>query len=199
MSSIAEQDFLSQLYLIQSQNPPSLVLFPETKRIYDVDLDTRKITGPEVLSVSRDHKSETVYFRVDRFYNYMDLSNTTCIIEYVTPDKKVHVYPVPFYDVLTEKANQKMIFPWCIDGAATSLSGIVSYSIQFFMIQEYAGEYRYLYNLGTGVTQGEVLYGMEVSELSNDFDISSDAYHQLLELINNINREGVYWDILDDK
>ena len=36
MSSIAEQDYLSQLYIIQSQNPPSLVLFPETKRIFDI-------------------------------------------------------------------------------------------------------------------------------------------------------------------
>lgn len=198
MSSIAEQDFLSQLYLIQSQNPPSLVLFPETKRIYDVDLDTRKIIGPEVLSVSRDHKSETIYFRVDRFRNYMDLSNTTCIIEYVTPDKKVHVYPVPFYDVLTEKAEQKMIFPWCIDGAATALSGIVSYSIQFFIIEENAEEYKYLYNLGTGVTQGEVLYGLEVSQISNDFDISTDNFLFLLGEINKINRDGVYWDILDD-
>ena len=198
MSSIAEQDFLSQLYLIQSQNPPSLVLFPETKRIYDVDLDTREIIGPEILSVSRDHKSETIYFRVDRFRNYMDLSNTTCIIEYVTPDKKVHVYPVPFYDVLTEKANQKMIFPWCIDGVATSLSGIVSYSIQFFIVEEKAEEYRYIYNLGTGVTQGEVLYGLDVSQISNDFDISTDNFRFLLNEINKINRDGVYWDILDD-
>jgi hypothetical protein len=47
-----------------------------------------------------------------------------------------------------------MIFPWCIDGAATSLSGIVSYSIQFFIVEENAEEYKYLYNLGTGVTQG---------------------------------------------
>lgn len=70
-----------------------------------------------------------------------------------------------------------MIFPWCIDGAATALSGIVSYSIQFFIVEENAEEYKYLYNLGTGVTQGEVLYGLEVSQISNDFDISSDAYH----------------------
>ena len=76
MSSIAENDFKSQLYLIQSQNPPSLVLFPETKTIYDIDLDSRTITGPEILSVSRDHKAETVYFRIDRFRDYMDLSKT---------------------------------------------------------------------------------------------------------------------------
>ena len=36
MSIIQEQDFLSHLHAIQSQNPPSLVLFPETKRIYDI-------------------------------------------------------------------------------------------------------------------------------------------------------------------
>ena len=194
MSSIAEHDFQSQLYLIQSQNPPSLVLFPETKRIYDIDLDTREISGPEVLSVSRDHKAETVYFRVDRFRDYMDLSNTACVIQYVTPDGGVHLYPVPFYDIMTEK----MIFPWCIDGAATMYQGIVSYSVRFYMIQELSGEFTYLYNLGTTVAKGEVLHGMQVSELSNDFDISADAYHQLLELINNINRDGVYWDILDD-
>lgn len=198
MSKIAETDFQSQLYLIQSQNPPSLVLFPETKRIYDIDLDTREISGPEVLSVSRDHKAETVYFRVDRFRDYMDLSNTACVIQYVTPDGGVHLYPVPFYDIMTEKHNQKMIFPWCIDGAATMYQGIVSYSIRFYMIQELSGEFTYLYNLGTTVAKGEVLHGMQVSELSNDFDISADAYHQLLELINNINRDGVYWDILDD-
>lgn len=177
MSQIIESDFQSQLYLIQSQNPPSLVLFPETKRIYDIDLGTRKIDGPEVLSVSRDHKAETIYFRVDRFHDYMDLSNTACVIQYITPDGKMHLYPVPFYDIMTEKNSQKMIFPWCIDGAATMYQGIVSYSIRFYMIQELSGEFIYLYNLGTAVATGEVLHGMQVSELSNDFNISADAYH----------------------
>lgn len=198
MSVIAESDFQSQLYLIQSQNPPSLVLFPETKRIYDIDLDTREIAGPELLSVSRDHKAETIYFRVDRFRDYMDLSNTACVIQYVTPDKQMHLYPVPFYDILTEKSKQKMIFPWCIDGAATSQQGIVSYSVRFFVVEERSGEYKYLYNLGTTPTSGEVLYGMEVSELSKDFDIDATAYEQLLGLISEIKRDGVYWDILDD-
>lgn len=197
MSSIAENDFKSQLYIIQSQNPPSLVLFPETKRIYDIDLDTRTIEGPELLSVSRDHKAETIYFRVDRFRDYMDLSNTACVVQYVTPDGGVHIYPVPFYDIMTEKHNKKMIFPWCIDGAATSMQGIVSYSIRFFIVEEKSEEYNYLYNLGTMVTTGEVLHGMNVSELSTDFDISAEGYEHLLTLISEIKRDGVYWDILD--
>lgn len=197
MSSIAEQDYLSHLYIIQSQNPPSLVLFPETKRIYDIDLDTREIEAPEMLSVSNDHKAETIYFRVDRFRDYMDLSRTICVIQYVTPDGGVHVYPVPFYDVMTEKHNQKMILPWCIDGAATHLKGTVSYSIRFYLVEEVEEEYKLIYNLNTQLAKGEVLHGMQVSELSKDFEISDEGYFTLLSMIQNINRDGVYWDILD--
>ena len=197
MSSILEQDYLSHLYIIQSQNPPSLVLFPETKRIYDIDLDTREIEAPEVLSVTHDHKAETIYFRVDRFRDYMDLSNTVCVIQYVTPDGGAHIYPVPFYDIMTERHNQKMIFPWCIDGAATQYKGIVEYSIRFYRLEEDAEEYTLVYNLNTKIAQGEVLHGMQVSELSKDFEISAEGYEHLLSLINKINRDGVYWDILD--
>jgi hypothetical protein len=136
MSSINEQDYLSHLYAIQSQNPPSLVLFPKTKRIYDINLDSRTIDSPEFLSVAHDHKAETIYFRVDRFRDYMDLSNTVCVIQYVTPDGKTHIYPVPFYDITTERKDKKMLFPWCVDGAATQFKGIVSYSIRFYLIEE---------------------------------------------------------------
>jgi hypothetical protein len=38
---------------------------------------------------------------------------------------------------------------------------------------------------------------MEVSELESNFDVSATAAEYLLGLINDIKREGVYWDILD--
>lgn len=197
MSSIPEQEYLSQLYIIQSQNPPSLVLFPETKRIYDIDLNTRTINAPQMLSVSNDHKAETIYFRVDRFHDYMDLSNTVCVIQYVTPNNEVFVYPVPFYDVVTEKQNKKMILPWCIDGLATKYKGMVQYSVRFYRLEEKDQEYKLIFNLSTQVAASEVLEGMQVSELSKDFDISVERYEQILQEIDKIKREGVYWDILD--
>ena len=197
MSSIPEQEYLSQLYIIQSQNPPSLVLFPETKRIYDIDLNTRTIDARQMLSVSNDHKAETIYFRVDRFHDYMDLSNTVCVIQYVTPNNEVFVYPVPFYDVVTEKQNKKMILPWCIDGLATKYKGMVEYSVRFYRLEEKDQEYKLIFNLSTQVAASEVLEGMQVSELSKDFDISVERYEQILQEIDKIKREGVYWDILD--
>jgi hypothetical protein len=69
-------------------NAPSNVFLPYAHNIYDIDLNTRTIRGPSVLSVQRDHKSEIIYFKVDRYFDYMDLSNTVCIIEYIVPGDK---------------------------------------------------------------------------------------------------------------
>ena len=214
MSIIKEQEFLSNLYAIQSLNPPSYVLFPGTKKIYDIDLETRELNAPEFLSVSKDHDSETIYFRINRFHDYMDLSNTTCVIQYVTPDNKAHLYAVPFYDILTEKKNNTMIFPWCVDGNVTKYSGIVSFSVRFFIAEQTTEQqesldeegnvvvnnvvkYNLVYNLATIPVTSEVKDGMEVSELESNFDISATAAEYLLTEIQKIKREGVYWDILD--
>jgi hypothetical protein len=214
MSIIKEQEFLSNLYAIQSLNPPSYVLFPDSKKTYDVHLDTRTIDAPEFLSVSKDHESETIYLRVNRFHDYMDLSNTTCVIQYITPDKKTHLYAVPFYDILTEKNNNMMIMPWCVDGNVTKLSGVVEFSIRFFVAQQTiesqegvdeegnpttkpVAKYDLVYNLTTLPAFSKVMDGMEVADLESDFDISASAADYLLSLISDIKREGVYWDILD--
>lgn len=194
MSTILEQDFLSQLHIIQSHNPPSLVLFPETKGVYDIDLKAREIHGPKVLSVAHDHKAETVYFRVDRYHEYMDLSRTVCVVQYITPDGSMHVYPVPFFDVTTERHKQKMLFPWCIDGMATRDKGIVTYSIRFYKIEEKDEEYSMIFNLSTTPTTGEVLHGMQVTELSTDFDIPVEQYDILLQKIHALETQGTYWD-----
>lgn len=214
MSIIKEQEFLSNLYAIQSLNPPSYVLFPDTKKTYDISLETREINAPEFLSVSKDHDSETIYFRINRFHDYMDLSNTTCVIQYITPDKKAHLYAVPFYDILTEKASNMMIFPWCVDGNVTKYSGIVNFSIRFFVasqrveteesfdeegniVTNNVAKYDLIYNLATIPAQSSVMDGMEVSDLESDFDVSATAAEYLLTEIQKIKREGVYWDILD--
>ncbi len=210
MSIIAEQTFLSHLYEIQNQNPPSYVLFPDIKQTYDIDLSSRTVEAPPLLSVSKDHQSETIYFKVDRFRDYMDLSNTTCVIQYITPDNNTHLYVVPFYDVLTFKSEDKMIIPWCVDGNVTKFAGDIRFSIRFFIAKQQEIEVEevnaqgesviskriqhiLVYNLTTLPARSRVLEGMEVSKLESNFDMSAQEYEYLLSLINSIKREGVYW------
>ncbi len=202
MSVISEQEFLAQLYVIQSKNPPSFVLFPESKKIYNVDLESRKVEAPEFLSVEKDHNAETIYFRVNRFHHYIDLSQTTCIIQYITQDKKPHVYHVPFYDVVTEVADKTMLFPWQIDAEVTSAgNGPIQFSIRFYIVEQNEDQTRYslVYNLNTLLATSRVESGMEVTELSSDFDIEVKPYEELSARIDQLEkRDGVYWIMPDE-
>lgn len=74
-------EYEQYLARIQDENAPSIaILLPSDERIYNVDLNSRKIEAPEFLSVEKDHHAECIYFMVDRFFDNMDLSNTVCVI-----------------------------------------------------------------------------------------------------------------------
>ena len=57
-----------------------LIQMSGRETIYDINLDTRIIDSPKFIGVEKDHAAETIYFKVDRYYDYMDLANTICII-----------------------------------------------------------------------------------------------------------------------
>lgn len=213
MSIITEQEYLSQLYVIQSDNPPSQVLFPQTKTIYDIDLRTRKIDAPPFLAVEQDHEAETIYFRVDRYHDIMDLSLLTGIIQYTTPDKKTHYSAIPYYDVITEFNDNKMIIPWTIDGNATQYKGDITFSLRFFKVErlerlqsdeidDEAAQaapaeivYNLLYNLTTLPATSKVLQGMEVEELNKEFDIPANSVAYFQQEIDMLKQRsaGVNW------
>jgi hypothetical protein len=132
----AANEYYSALAQIQDQNfPVQAVLVPSTERIYEVDLFTRSVSMPEFLSIETDHQAETIYFKVDRFFDYMDLSRTACVIQYITANNESHFYPVPFYDCITFNEENKMIIPWNISGAVTNTAGIVKFNIRFYKIE----------------------------------------------------------------
>lgn len=200
MATVSEKEYLEQLHQIQSQNPPSIALLSNAEIIYDVDLSTRKIDSPKFLSVSRDHKSETIYFRVDRYFDYMDLTNTVCIVQYITSDGKPHIYAVPFYDVITEGHNNKILIPWCINGAATFSSGKIQYALRFYIVESRKDGYYLTYNLNTLPATSQILNGMDVQENVEDFDITAEGYDTLLALMNEVKQDaGVFWTFVENQ
>ena len=106
------KEYYSYLHRLQTENPPSLaVLLPSEEKIYNIDLNTRRIETPEFLSVEKDHHSETVYFEVNRYFDNFDLAQTVCLIQYINAAGEGRVYPVPFFDVDTKAPENKMLFP----------------------------------------------------------------------------------------
>lgn len=189
---------LDQLSEIQAKNPPSIVYLPYAHNIYDVDLNTRTINGPSTLSVQRDHRSEVIYFKIDRYFDYMDLANTVCVIEYIVPEdvqRIPHIYIVPYYDTHKFIKEGKMIFPWAVGGAATSKDGTLEYAIRFYKI-EGAGKDKVLaYNLNTLPATSQVLRSIEADGeiMKMTYDIPTEPYEELIYQLQN---NKTCWTIL---
>lgn len=164
MITTPEQYFANMFLINETGNVPSIaVLLPSDERIYDIDLDSKVIDAPEFLSVRHDHCAETIYFKVDRFFDSMDLADTACVIQYVNASGEGRLYTVPFYDIETYHKENKMLIPWCIEGEATKTAGDVTYAFRFFKVAKDKDDKSYLiFNLNTMTATSEVLHGLNV-------------------------------------
>ena len=174
-------------------NKPILsIILPSDERTFDVDLGSREIAVPTFLSVAKDHRAETVYFLVDRYYEYKDLANTSCMIEFINAAGEGGFYPVPFYDISTYQAEEKMLIPWCIEGDVSKVAGDVQFVLRFYELDD-ANE-KFVYNLRTQIAKGQILIGMDESEL--DASIDTDLMSNLVQQINNkleTTESTIYW------
>lgn len=180
MITISTEYYRTLYRLQQDHNLPSLaVLLPSTENIYEIDLNSRKITPPEFLSNYTDHAAEVIYFKCDRFMDYMDLSNCAIVIQYVNAKKESKLYPVPFVDVATCSLEDKMLIPWCVDGNVTAQAGEVTFSIRFYRIDE-GGEYL-RYSLSTLPAKSKVLDTLDVVRADGEpFEFSPSQYEIVL-------------------
>lgn len=207
MITTAEQ-YNANLHLINNINPPTYATLPTADNIYNIDIQTREIDAPRFLAVEKDNISETIYFIIDRYADYMDLATTSCVITYTNALGKTRVYAVPFYDIYTFVDEKKMIIPWCLDAGVAEAPGQVEFAVQFFKI----GEVRNLetndveqivnYSLNTRPAKSMVLVGMTAKEWAESHVLTADQYDQLLAKINGIEQRqldkyATYWTILE--
>ena len=130
-------EYLSHLQEIQNINLRKERLnIPEEEPVYEINLNSRSIETPTFLSVETDHTAETVFFKVDRYFDTIDLADSTCIIQYVNAKGKSYIYAVPVYDTQTLAAEGKMLIPWVIQGPATVSAGTIRYAIRFYHLKK---------------------------------------------------------------
>ena len=154
-----EPEYKAKLWEIQNQYlTKRAVLVPHNEKVFDIDLNKRTVQVPEYLSVQQDHESETIYFKFDRFYDTVDLTNMVCVIQYKNAGGEEYFYPVPFYDITTygDEPGHKVLIPWCIQGAATAYAGPVEFSVIFFRLDANSN---LIYMLNTIPAKGKILQG----------------------------------------
>lgn len=199
-------DYLELLYRIQDSNRQVTIIgLPKEEKIYEINLNTRTIEMPsDIVTIKHDHNAETIYFKLDRYFDGVDLANEDIhiIVQYENADtrstKKGYIYAPPFIDVSTLREEKKIIFPWVIEGPATAYSGIVKFSIQFYIvgtdIVDGIQKYFYKYNLNTLESSIRVENGMDVVSESENYIYDVDTIKGIYAEIDTIRKTNdLYW------
>jgi hypothetical protein len=176
------------LYRIQTENYPSLAELPSYSDLYEINLSTREISSPEFLGIKKDHNAEVVYFIMDRFYDFTDLSTTVGIIQYLDPDGNIHIYPIPYYDIYSVEG--KMILPWNISRIVTNKAGEIEYFLRFYKITGTSLEnFEISYNLNTKTAKTRILTGLDAAEIDHieneeeQHRLQAETYEAVMEQI----------------
>lgn len=198
------RDYYNLYHKIQSENAPELaILLPTDEKIYSIDLNTRLVEAPPFIGVEKDHKAEVIYFKVNRFYDFYDLTQAVCVIQYINANQDQRAYVVPFYDTTTLSGNENegkedmILFPWVIDEEATKAGGDIIFNIKFYKMVDTGHEY--LYNLSTLPVITKVLNGIgiddKLTEEENNYLASEkDKIYQAIQDAKEVNRTRFFWE-----
>lgn len=116
-------------------------MLPLDEDHFTINANTRAITIPDSfkkngLAVQGDHLAEIVYFKIDRYFDYMDFNNTEIFIQWEAPGKDTNgkiikgVSRAYVRDIESEPG--KLIFGWAIEDVITKIAGNLKFSVRFF-------------------------------------------------------------------
>ena len=169
--------------------------------MYEIDLSTRTIHGPETLSVQSDHYAETVYFLIDRYYDNMDLAQTNCVVQYVSNGES-YVYAVPFCDVTTYEG--KMIVPWTISASATKTAGTIKYFVKFYLVEGITSpetgeviDAAFTYSLNTLPATSTILKTLPAADFIKEDETLAlpERYFELVSIFAQmVDNSTIYWN-----
>lgn len=183
-SSQEYQEFLAGI----AETAPSMMKMriPTYEPIYEIDLNTRKITPPPFIGVEGDHEAEYIYFQVDRYFDGLDLSNAIGLIVFKNAKNEEYYQIIPYYDIYSIEG--KIIFPWVIQAPAALYGGTVSFSVKFYQVDPTSG--KLLYELNTLIAKTKVLVGWaNMTGQSHTYEmIDSQSLIANSETIDTLNR-----------
>lgn len=209
MAITAPESYNNLLYELSNRNIqthgiqlPEWVKTPEEvekfkEQVYKIDLNSRQIELPKIVTITYDHNAETIYFRFDRYFDTMDLVNTHCIIQYqnAKPNSPTsgYIYAVPYYDIETYADTNEVVIQWELEEFLTLYAGKITFSIKFFILSDDGSEYWYVLN--TLPQSFTISQGLHIDKLpSGDKYPEPSIIEDLIQRINRLEKEyELYW------
>ena len=197
MAVMNEQAFYSLLAEVQRNSRTIVCVAPaERDKIINVNLDTREIelngsAYRSFLSIRKEHYAETIYFKVPRFYDGVDLMQMALVIEYVNAKGESYVSPVLTRDVATYPGY--ILFGWNIHGNATQYAGNLQFAIRFFQIDLNSSPKNLTYSLRTRPATGKILYGVQNDDSEPSAESGFLANPALDEVVSALAQYATTW------
>ena len=111
------------------------IFLPLDEKVFEIELNSRNIIVPpafsRLVSVQSDQLAEMIVFSVDRYFDYMDLANTSIYVQWRLPDGTENATRIFMIDLSTP---DKIRFAWPISDIITNQNGTVKFSVRFFRI-----------------------------------------------------------------
>lgn len=187
-------EYMALLQEIQNQNVSTFTTVPTDEPRFVVETNSRTISVPSefsFLSVQFDHKAETIYFEIDRYFDDIDLSQHTCVIQFINKGSSgasEGTFPVSTMDI--DSVEGKIIFGWEIGNDATQLVGDVAFSIRFYSIDD---DGNFTYNFNTLPAHSNILETLNVSHntekiTSSELEVWTSKMNSLVDSVEeNVN------------
>ena len=194
---MASSNYLSVLKSIQTSTKKLTDKVNLEQPIIQIDLDSRAITLPKTyqnyLAIQNDHVADSVYFCMDRYFDGVDLSTKTCVVEYINASTKREFRIAPIFDIDITTDPTKMYFAWKVARGATKYPGKIQFALRFYDIDPNTEEF--VYNLSTSPCTAKILQGLGDSNLQdgdND-DWTIDEKLTVLNKIKQLEQKAVVW------
>lgn len=109
-------------------------MLPVDEEVFDINANTREITVPSLfktygISVKGDEFAEIIYFRIDRFFDAMDLDTADIYIQWTTSSGISGISMPWVVDIVSEP--NKIIFGWALSSNITQATGALKFAIRF--------------------------------------------------------------------
>lgn len=182
-------EFRQRLQEIQNSVKITFAHLPSNEPRFIIDANSREINIPfefSFLGVIGDHKAETIYFEIDRYFDDVDLSEHTCVIQFINKNPKTLKFNEGLYPVTTMDVNSidgKIIFGWNIMNDATQIAGDIHFSIRFYSIDS---NNKFTYNFNTLTANSIILDTLDVKHTSI-IEISPSELQAWNDKMNQIN------------
>jgi hypothetical protein len=141
-------------------------MLPLDEPALEIDANKRTITIPanfktSGLSVEGDQLAETLFFRVARFFDAMDLSTCDIAVQWILPNKEEYMTSIYMIDIESDPGN--LIFAWPLTAEITKVPGTVELAVRFYKL---SGDNTIAYSLNTLPVKANIGKALEISNPS---------------------------------